>query len=261
MPKTRNAGSGGSERSGGTDNGQSGSINRKPEGGDVSAVRGGNDAVEGVRNSERVNDNNSAGTDDTKKPETKATPENRKPESGSEQQESLAGIFNKGGSDARTDVQGETGVGVSGGAVSGESGRKRGRPRLTPEEREARRAERRSPGADPGAEATQNAINPGVFATLPVADLLKTSFNLLSVRLGDFWKLTDEEAQALGKAAEPVLEKYLGKFMLGPEAALIVTAVVIVGPRIMQTFALRAKARKEKEEKELQPKQPEVATS
>lgn len=58
-------------------------------------------------------------------------------------------------------------------------------------------------------------------------------FEVVAVRAGAHWRLSQGEAAAWGRAAGPVLDKYLGRGSLGVEAALLAVSLSLVVPRLL----------------------------
>ena len=81
------------------------------------------------------------------------------------------------------------------------------------------------------------------------AALLSVLFTLMASRRGDHWMLSDAEGEMLGNALAAVLDKYMPGMKGGPEATLIIVALMIVGPRAVAD----QKVKKQKVTK-LQPK-------
>lgn len=84
----------------------------------------------------------------------------------------------------------------------------------------------------PAGEEAQPAPEPDIPGAMLWAMLWQTACGLLAGRRGKHWELTDKEAKMLGEATDPVAEKWLPDFEKGPEAALIITAAMIVSPRV-----------------------------
>ena len=70
--------------------------------------------------------------------------------------------------------------------------------------------------------------------------LIGLAFGAMAARRGEHWNLSQDEADKLGGATGAVLDKYLPNMSTGPEAALVLAAVVIVTPRMMQDRAMVA---------------------
>lgn len=89
----------------------------------------------------------------------------------------------------------------------------------------------------PEPEATQPAGAVAAVDDIPTgelcAGLLGVSFGIIAARKGEHWQLKDAEAQALGGALGDVIDKYWPDFKGGPELALVVCSVGVLGPRVM----------------------------
>jgi len=73
-----------------------------------------------------------------------------------------------------------------------------------------------------------------------LSGMLGLTFNeALAPRLGDHWKLADQERSDLADAYATLLEKYFPNFRSGPELAAIVVTFVVFGPRIAETAKLK----------------------
>jgi len=66
-----------------------------------------------------------------------------------------------------------------------------------------------------------------------VAGLYAGLFGMVSMRFGDHWQLTGDEAMTLSSATVAVLDKYLPGMKVGVEAMLCAALVGIVGSRVM----------------------------
>ncbi|WP_269619949.1 hypothetical protein [Zhongshania sp. BJYM1] len=73
-----------------------------------------------------------------------------------------------------------------------------------------------------------------------IAFILEIGFGVVASRRGDHWKLKSEEAAQLGTATDKVLQKYLPDLQTGPEVALVLTAAMVMLPRIMTDQQLAA---------------------
>lgn len=71
-----------------------------------------------------------------------------------------------------------------------------------------------------------------------VAMFYSGAFSILSSRLGEHWKLSDDEAQALAAPTLAVINKYAPGIKTGPEAVLLGVAAMIVLPRVQMTAQL-----------------------
>lgn len=58
-------------------------------------------------------------------------------------------------------------------------------------------------------------------------------FGLLAARLGDHWALSEAELQSIAAPTAAVVQKYLPDAQMGVEAALVVSLMVVVVPRLM----------------------------
>jgi len=81
-----------------------------------------------------------------------------------------------------------------------------------------------------------------------LACLLMVGSNMLAARRGAHWELSEEESLALAKPLETVMEKYMGTVSVGPEAALVVASLMVIGPRLATDSALAKKADQEQRE-------------
>jgi hypothetical protein len=66
-----------------------------------------------------------------------------------------------------------------------------------------------------------------------VGALATVAFAVVAARRGPHWALTAAEAEEFGKAGGAVLDKYAPDLHTGPEAALVLTAGMIVLPRLL----------------------------
>lgn len=64
------------------------------------------------------------------------------------------------------------------------------------------------------------------------ATIWSVGFSIIGARRGDHWQLSSAEAVELGKATDPVARKYLPDFDSGPEATLMITAAMVLMPRM-----------------------------
>lgn len=62
--------------------------------------------------------------------------------------------------------------------------------------------------------------------------LLSLLFDMTAGVAGDHWSLKPNEADSLSMALDPVLSKYLGDFDMGCEVTLLLTAGMIIIPRV-----------------------------
>lgn len=81
-----------------------------------------------------------------------------------------------------------------------------------------------------------------------IAGLTTTACSIIAARLGDHWNVTPEEAQAVGGAAAPVVEKYFPGFQSSPELNLILVLGGVFGLKYLTHRAI-VKAREEAEKK------------
>ena len=72
----------------------------------------------------------------------------------------------------------------------------------------------------------------GLQASALFAQLFTVGFGVLATRRGSHWALQQPEASALGEAFAAVGDKYAPAFESGPEMALALTALVVIGPRL-----------------------------
>lgn len=63
-------------------------------------------------------------------------------------------------------------------------------------------------------------------------NILKVAFQIVAVRRGAHWALSDDEARNLGEATGAVVDKYVSLEMIGPELTLLVVAGMVVAPRM-----------------------------
>ncbi|PHR67958.1 hypothetical protein [Alcanivorax sp.] len=66
--------------------------------------------------------------------------------------------------------------------------------------------------------------------------LTQMAFAVAAARFGPHWNLSNDEAQGLAEAGDAVAQKYLGNVTMGPEAALCITAGMIILPRVVLTL-------------------------
>lgn len=69
-----------------------------------------------------------------------------------------------------------------------------------------------------------------------VRTLTRMLFDFAATARGEFWRLTDAELQLLSESLKPVLEKYAPKIVkkAPEEAVLLMTAIVVLFPRVQQ---------------------------
>lgn len=103
---------------------------------------------------------------------------------------------------------------------------------------------------DPDAQPEQSEqASQDVQSVAMAAMFYQGAFKVLANRLGDHWALSVEEAQALSEPTIAVMNKYLPNAKVGPEAALVGAAAVIVLPRILAS----TKPEKEPEKPDAKP--------
>ena len=78
------------------------------------------------------------------------------------------------------------------------------------------------------------------------ATLAQVGFEIQAARKGAHWRLAEEETKALAEPLAAVLEKYAPGVSMGPEAALVLAAGMIVAPRMMMDRKIQAEREKEK---------------
>lgn len=78
----------------------------------------------------------------------------------------------------------------------------------------------------------QELAEPDIDAAEFVGDLIGVGFSLVAARKGEHWNITEKESLLIGTKAARVLDKYMPSFESGPEAALLFSLLVIVGPRV-----------------------------
>jgi len=84
-------------------------------------------------------------------------------------------------------------------------------------------------------KSTEAPVEAQVLLALPeesIQELLKSTFGILSKRMGEHWQLTEIEAKQEAKCIKLVLEKY--NFKPTPEMTLLLWTAIIVVPRVMQ---------------------------
>lgn len=84
-----------------------------------------------------------------------------------------------------------------------------------------------------GEPKKEKAKEPDVNAIAMVSMMYMGSFAILAARLGDHWALTEKEVAMLAEPTVAVIEKYAPGAQMGPEAALIAAAVIVIAPRLM----------------------------
>lgn len=73
------------------------------------------------------------------------------------------------------------------------------------------------------------------------ASLLEVTCNqLLAAKHGDHWRISKEEAKALGAAYGAVLDKYFPNMRSGPELTAVLLTAAVFGPRVAETAARRS---------------------
>lgn len=85
------------------------------------------------------------------------------------------------------------------------------------------------PGRIPAAAPAVPAVPELSTGILAVA--IGSSFDTMAGLLGDYWRLSDDEAIQLAKVWKPVLDLYLPT-MNGPLKAALIPTVLILGPRM-----------------------------
>lgn len=94
------------------------------------------------------------------------------------------------------------------------------------------------PEAEGGAGKSEEAPKVDAQGVAMVAMFYSGAFSVLSSRLGEHWKLSDDEAQALAAPTLAVINKYAPGIKTGPEAVLLGVAAMIVLPRVQVTAEL-----------------------
>jgi len=79
----------------------------------------------------------------------------------------------------------------------------------------------------PGTAAAGELAAPPAAAVL-LSPVIKLIGDICVGCWGEAVRLSEEEVTALAEATEPVLNKYLGPYLLSPEWALVVTVTIIV---------------------------------
>lgn len=74
-------------------------------------------------------------------------------------------------------------------------------------------------------------INPETAAMC--TGIYAASMGLLAARLGGHWALSAVEAEQLGEATAPVMDKYFPDLKGGPEVVLLMALGVVIVPRYM----------------------------
>lgn len=92
---------------------------------------------------------------------------------------------------------------------------------------------------EPGAEV-QERPGASIDTALMCTQVVTVLFAILAKRRGDHWPVDEKEAALLGGAVAAVLDKYAPGYQGGPEGALIITALMIVGPRLATDAQNRA---------------------
>ena len=107
-----------------------------------------------------------------------------------------------------------------------------------------------NPGEMPAGETgKQPAEQSDESSAMMCTGLVTVIFTTAAVRRGEHWQLSEQESEQLGAALAAVLDKYMPSFNGGVEAALIMTALVIVLPRTMQDASIK-RARLEAEQQD-----------
>lgn len=72
-----------------------------------------------------------------------------------------------------------------------------------------------------------------------MGSLMTAVFAVLAARRGDHWMLSEGEAMSLGGAVAAVLDKYVPDMESGPEFALVMVSLTVIGPRAMTDIKVR----------------------
>lgn len=86
---------------------------------------------------------------------------------------------------------------------------------------------------------------PSMESAQMCGQLVEVVFGVIATRRGNHWALKAEEAGMMGGALAGVLDKYAPDMKTGPEAALVVVGLLIVGPRLAVDAAARKALEKE----------------
>jgi len=102
---------------------------------------------------------------------------------------------------------------------------------------------------EPRTAVQERDAGPDLDTAQMCTSVVSVIFTLVAGRRGDHWQLSGDEGQQLGGALAAVLDKYAPEFKGGPEATLVLVALMIAGPRAM----MDAKIREQQLEQEQQP--------
>lgn len=80
-----------------------------------------------------------------------------------------------------------------------------------------------------GASPTTSQVRSGEL----FGGLVAVLCNVVAVRRGDHWQLSQEESEDVGNALAAVIDKYVPDMEAGPEFALVVTCGAVFGPRLL----------------------------
>ena len=89
-----------------------------------------------------------------------------------------------------------------------------------------------------------------------IGNFYTSIFDIVSLRLGEHWKLNPTEADMLADPTKKVLDKYSVKAT--PEFMLLTSATVIIAPRLVMSINDANEKKKKKQEEEKESKEPEV---
>ncbi len=96
-------------------------------------------------------------------------------------------------------------------------------------------------GVDAGGQGRASGVDNGAM----LAGLLGTVSIVVATRRGDHWKLSDDEAKALGGALDAVVQKYIPDMESSPEFALVAVSLAVIGPRVMADMQMQNAANDE----------------
>lgn len=117
-------------------------------------------------------------------------------------------------------------------------------------------AEKESAGEwEPGEEPEPETAGPDPQTVQVVQSITAVAFQIVAARRGDHWRLSNEELQGLSEPAAECLEKYAPNMAVGPEAALVIAAGMIVAPRLMTDRAIAEQQAKQARERRRQQQQ------
>lgn len=88
---------------------------------------------------------------------------------------------------------------------------------------------------EPGQGAANDDKPEDAVGVQEIKALTQMAFAVAAARFGPHWNLSNDEAQGLAEAGDAVAKKYLGNVTMGPEAALCITAGMIILPRVVLT--------------------------